>query len=76
MITRYDILVTHDAESGLFLTEVPDLPGCFSQGETEQQATANVREVIAVHVQTLRDLGREVPQSSTHVLRAVDVAIT
>lgn len=75
MIARYDILVTRDADSGLFLAEVPDLPGCFSQGKTEEQATANVREAITAHVQTLRDLGRDVPQPSSHVLRAVDVAI-
>ena len=53
MLARYDILVTHDADSGLFLAEVPDLPGCYSQGATVDEATANIREAIALHLQTL-----------------------
>jgi len=53
MMAGYDILVTRDADSGLFLAEVPDLPGCYSQGATEEEATANIREAIALHLQTL-----------------------
>ena len=75
MTMRYDILITRDEDAGLFLAEVPDLPGCFSQGETEELAAANAREAIALHVQTLRELGREIPRPSTHILRAVEVAV-
>lgn len=35
-------------ESGWIVAEVPELPGCFSQGRTEAEATANIREAIAV----------------------------
>ena len=75
MTMRYDILLTRDEDAGIFLAEVPDLPGCFSQGETEELAAANVREAIALHVQTLRELGREIPRPSTRILRAVEVAV-
>lgn len=71
----WDVLIAPDEATGLFLAEVPDLPGCFSQGETEEQATLNVRDAIILHVQTLRDLGQDVPQPSTHLLRTVDVAV-
>jgi antitoxin HicB len=62
---RYDILITRDEDAGMFLAEVPDLPGCFSQGETEEQAAANAGEAIALHVQPLRELGRDVAVAST-----------
>ena len=75
MTMHYDILITRDEDAGMFLAEVPDLPGCFSQGETEEQAAANAREAIALHVQTLREMGREIPRPSTHILRTVDVAV-
>lgn len=68
---QYDILITHDDESGLYLAEVPDLPGCYSQGETEEQAVANAREAIALHVQTLREMGRDIPPPSAHILHTV-----
>ncbi len=32
---------------GWIVAEVPDLPGCFSQGRTEAEAMANVQEAIA-----------------------------
>lgn len=75
MVARYDVLVARDEDSGLFLAEVPDLPGCFSQGETEDAALANAREAIALHVQALQEVGQNIPSPSAHVLRAVDVAI-
>ena len=40
------IVLTRD-ESGWIVAEVPELPGCFSQGRTEAEALANVKEAIA-----------------------------
>lgn len=37
----------HEAEEGGYWVEVPALPGCVSQGETLDEALANVREAIA-----------------------------
>lgn len=33
-------------EDGYFVAEVPALPGCLSQGETREEALANIREAI------------------------------
>lgn len=33
-------------ESGFYVAEVPALPGCVSQGKTEREATANIKEAI------------------------------
>lgn len=34
------------AEDGWFVTECPALPGCVSQGTTENEALANIKEAI------------------------------
>ena len=34
-------------ESGWIVAECPELPGCVSQGKTEAEARANIREAIA-----------------------------
>ncbi len=34
------------AEDGWFVVECPALPGCVSQGATEEKALANIREAI------------------------------
>ena len=39
-------VVIHTAEEGGFWAEVPALPGCVTQGETEEEVRANVREAI------------------------------
>ncbi|MBI5762613.1 MAG: type II toxin-antitoxin system HicB family antitoxin [Planctomycetes bacterium] len=33
-------------ESGMLVAECPAIPGCISQGATEQEAIANIREAI------------------------------
>jgi predicted RNase H-like HicB family nuclease len=33
-------------EDGMFVTECPAIPGCISQGRTEEEALENVREAI------------------------------
>jgi predicted RNase H-like HicB family nuclease len=39
-------VLIHTAEEGGFWAEVPALPGCVTQGETEEEVRANVREAI------------------------------
>ena len=38
--------IIHQAEEGGFWAEVPALPGCVTQGETEEEVTSNLREAI------------------------------
>jgi predicted RNase H-like HicB family nuclease len=33
-------------EAGFFVAEVPALPGCLSQGRTQEEALANIKEAI------------------------------
>jgi predicted RNase H-like HicB family nuclease len=40
---------------------VPDLPGCFSAGDTLEEAYANARAAIASHLEVLLDEGMAIP---------------
>lgn len=51
-------------EGGGFLALVPDLPGCMSDGVTQEEAVANVRDAIAAWIEAARDLGHAVPPPS------------
>ena len=51
-------------DGGGFVATVPDLPGCMSDGETPEEALANVRDAIAAWIEEARSLGRDVPQPS------------
>jgi predicted RNase H-like HicB family nuclease len=38
--------IIHEAEEGGYWAEVPDLPGCFTQGQTLEELSANIREAV------------------------------
>ena len=38
-------------ETGMIVAECPAIPGCVSQGKTEEEAMANIREAIAACVE-------------------------
>lgn len=40
---------------------VPDLPGCFSAGDTLEEAFDNAREAIELHCETLAEDGGDLP---------------
>jgi predicted RNase H-like HicB family nuclease len=64
---KYRVLVEQD-EDGVFVAEVPSLPGCVSQGETRAEALENVREAIAVYLESLEAHGEPVPPPITEEL--------
>ena len=51
-------------DGGGFVATAPDLPGCMSDGETPEEALANVRDAIAAWIEEARVLGRPVPKPS------------
>jgi predicted RNase H-like HicB family nuclease len=61
---RYRVLIEQD-EDGVFVADVPSLPGCVSQGGTRDEALSNVREAIALYLESLEDHGDPVPPPIT-----------
>jgi predicted RNase H-like HicB family nuclease len=56
----YHLKVVRD-EDGVFVGTVPELPGCVSQGTTEEELLENMEEAILLYLET-RDEGRELPK--------------
>ncbi len=42
---KFVITITQD-EDGMYIAECPAIPGCVSQGATEQEAEKNIQEAI------------------------------
>ncbi|MEX2287768.1 MAG: type II toxin-antitoxin system HicB family antitoxin [Planctomycetaceae bacterium] len=59
---RYRVLIEQD-EDGAYVAEVPALPGCISQGRTRAEAIDNIKEAIAVYVESLQEHGEAIPPS-------------
>ena len=54
-------------EDGGFAVTVPSLPGCISEGDTYEEALANVKEAIAAWIEVSREYGDEVPPGDVGV---------
>jgi len=40
------LITIYQDEDGVFIAECPSIPGCVSQGKTEEEAEAKIREAI------------------------------
>jgi predicted RNase H-like HicB family nuclease len=58
---RYPIVIHKNLDSSYGVT-APDLPGCFSAGDTLEEAMLNATEAIECHIQGLLIDGEEIPR--------------
>ena len=67
---HYPFAIEPGTESEAFGVIVPDLPGCFSAGDTMEEAMAHAEEAIVTWIEMALDTGQEIPQpSSVEALR-------
>lgn len=48
---KWRVILEPDIETGDWAVWCPELPGCVSAGETQQEALENIREAIALYLQ-------------------------
>ena len=66
------LMVTIDRdEDGVWVVECPSIPGCVSQGDTKDEAIANIREAIALCIEVRAEQGLPL----TVETRQVEVAL-
>ncbi len=58
-------VVLEKAEEGGYVTYVPSLPGCISQGETREEALRNIKEAIELYLE---------PEEKLIVKKGIEVA--
>jgi len=64
-------VILEQGEDGYLVAECPVLPGCVSQGQTREEALANIREAIQGILKVRRQQGLPIP---TAELVEVEVA--
>jgi len=61
-MSKYEVIIYWSKDDRAFIAEVPELPGCAADGNTYQEALANVEEIIREWLETARELGRTIPE--------------
>ena len=72
---RYRVLIEQD-EDGVYVAEVPALPGCLSQGKTRGEAIDNIKEAVTAYLESLKAHGEPVPPSiSEEVIEVSQISV-
>ena len=58
---KFTIAIEPGTKDTAFGVVVPDLPGCFSAGDTAEEAFANAVEAITGHCEMLAETGKDLP---------------
>ncbi len=62
---RYPVLIEEGTEATAFGVVFPDLPGCFSAGDTLDEALEAAKEAAAAWIDAALDAGQAVPEPSS-----------
>jgi len=68
----FKILLEPD-ETGGYVVSCPSLEGCYSQGETVEEALENIKEAILLCLEDLEAEGKEIPDTSKALIGSVVV---
>jgi predicted RNase H-like HicB family nuclease len=61
---RYALpVVLYPGEDGFIVAEIPALPGCISQGKTEDEALTNIKEAAELCLESMEEEGWSLPES-------------
>ncbi len=60
---RFSIVIEKDKDG--YFAFCPKLQGCYSQGETYEEALENIRDAIALHIEDRQKEGQDIPYSES-----------
>lgn len=58
---KYQIIMYWSDNDNCYITEVPELPGCMSDGKIPTEAIQNTQEIIKMWIESALEDGQEVP---------------
>jgi predicted RNase H-like HicB family nuclease len=67
-------IIVEGDQDGYFVT-CPLLQGCYSQGETYEEAISNIKDAIRLHLEDRLADGEEIPQAVSVSLSTVEIAV-
>jgi len=57
---KYRIGIEQD-EDGIYIATCPALQGCYSQGDTVDEAIGNIKDAIRLHIEARKAIGEPIP---------------
>lgn len=73
-VIKYIAVLEKDPDGGYVVT-IPALPGCVSQGDTVEEALANIKEAAELWLEVMEEDKEEIPIPESMVLAPVEVTL-
>lgn len=70
---RFSVIIEKEKEG--YYAYCPELQGCYTQGDTYEDALENIRDAIRLHVEDRIAAGEEIPQPESISLTSLEVAV-
>ncbi len=70
---RFSVVIERDEEG--YFAFCPQLQGCYTQGDTYEEALANIKDAIRLHVEDRLESGEEIPQPKSISFTSLEVAV-
>ena len=70
---RFSVVVEKDSDG--YYALCAELQGCYAQGITYEEAIANIKDAIQLHVADRLEAGEEVPQAESVSMTSLEVAV-
>ncbi len=70
---RFSVVIEKD-EDGYFAF-CPELQGCYTQGDTYEEALENIKDAIRLHIEDRLEAGEEIPQPESVSLTSLEVGV-
>lgn len=73
---RFQVVIEQD-EDGFYVADVPALQGCYTQGKTFEEVLKNIREVISMCVQEMREDGQTIETQYPEIvgIKTLEIAV-
>ena len=73
-VLNYRVIIEQD-EDGVFVASVPALQGCYTEGDTFEEALENIRDVIRLHLKARKERGILPDDSRTEFIGIKNISI-
>jgi predicted RNase H-like HicB family nuclease len=72
---RFTLPIIVESDPDGYFVSCPALQGCYSQGDTYEEAITNIKDAIRLHIEDRLADGEELPELATVSLSTVEVAV-
>ncbi len=70
---RFSVVIEKDKDG--YFAFCPELQGCYTQGDTYEEALENVEDAISLHVKDILEAGEELPEVEFVSLTSLEVTV-